>query len=162
MKMHCTSYACRLLLIFIFQHPIAHSQVSPPNTQVESQQQREPISGNVALYTFLRVISTDDASDPADKARSAALLSAIGLTEGDRLTLQSICVEYATDLRSLYEEQAPNLSPLDLQKNEVRLYGNAVRRIRTELSPDGVKQLRSHLETKKEKMKMHTHEEAVK
>jgi hypothetical protein len=118
---------------------------------------KQVISPNVALYAFLRVAAADNLSSPTDRARSKSLISHAGLNSKDSATLQSVFQEYATALRELHEPNLPNvpLSASALQQGEMRLYARVIRRLRAELSPEGLVSFRNYIELKKQKMVLH-------
>ena len=124
----------------------------PPATQKPAT--KSPVSTNVALYAFLRATAADDSSTPIDLSRSSNLIGQIGLTDKDRETLTKIFKEYATSLRKLHDPKAPPPSTT-LQYAEISLYDHVIRRLRAELSPSGLEQLRAYLEKKKQKMEIH-------
>lgn len=120
------------------------------------------ISGNIALYAFLRVAAADKTSSPSDQARSRALLAQIGLGELDREKLADVFEQYTTNIRLLHSSSTATSSVLDLQRKEITSYANVIQRIRKELSADGIQKLRIHLEAKTNQMTLHTREEISK
>jgi hypothetical protein len=130
------------------------SKNTPLNRNIDS---KEVVSTNVALYAFLRVAAADNLSSPADRARSKSLISQVGLNSKDSATLQSVFQEYATALRELHQPKLPNVHPSAsaLQQGEMRLYARATRRLRSELSPEGLVSFRNYIEMKKQKMALH-------
>lgn len=123
------------------------------------RQKKIPISGNVALYAFLRVAAADNASNKADQARSRTLLSRIGLTEVDHLKLVKIFTQYATELRAIRSHslsRASHVELLQIQRSEIILYANVIHRIRAELTSSGIEKLREYLERKKNKISIRT------
>jgi hypothetical protein len=125
-----------------------------PSKSIDAKQ---VISPNVALYAFLRVAAADNLSSSTDRARSKFLIAQAGLSSKDSVTLQSVFQEYATALRELHEPKLPNvrLSASALQQGEIRLYARVIRRLRAELSPEGLVSFRHYIELKKQKMELH-------
>lgn len=148
-----------LAVIFMLRSPLAVAQAGDPAAVPNTQQPKHTVSGVVALYTFLRAAAADDVADVDDKARSAAMISSIGLNAADSDIVQRIFSEYAASIRALHDANSPGKSASDLQRGEISAYVHVIQRLRTELSPDGLRQLRNHLEAKKAKMELHMREE---